>query len=318
MFTQNNEKKQKLPPIGAHVSASGGVVKAVDRAVAIEAMAMQVFSGSPRGWKRKPVAEIRMDKLYSKVQKLSFGPIVTHALYLVNLASDKPDLVEKSRKAVAYDLEFDAAVRGAGVVVHLGSHQGRGWAAVQDAVAQRLVQLINQAPAGSRLLIENSAGQNGKLSSDLSEIRWLLDTVRAELPAERHRQLGWCFDTCHAHAAGYALRPGSELLESAEAAAAAEKRGQPLQVAEQAISELKLWDDLACVHVNDSRDGFASGRDRHANLGQGQIPELDFQHFLQLKRWQDHPVPFILEVPGLDGKGPDLPNIQILKEWLGR
>jgi deoxyribonuclease-4 len=92
-------------------------------------------------------------------------------------------------------------LNGAGVVVHVGSHQGRGWEAVRDQVATAIAKILKNAPSNSTFLIENSAGQNGKIGTNLEETRWLIDQVKSP-------QLGWCLDTCHAWAAGYSLSAG--------------------------------------------------------------------------------------------------------------
>ena len=277
--------------IGAHVSASGGLGKAIERAHAIGANSAQLFSGSPRVWKRKDLRDVETQKMFSKREELSVEPIFIHSLYLVNLASDKPELLQKSFDALKYDLEFDSHIRGSGIVVHLGSHTGRGWDAVKEQVAEQITKLLDATPADSTFLIENSAGQKGKLCSDLEEIRWLFDTVQG---GER---LGWCFDTCHAHAAGYSL--------------GTEPRSLTGKLALEEIERLQLWDLLKCIHVNDSRDDFDSGRDRHANLGEGNIPTEDLEYFVNHERVV--PIPLILEVPGLDKKGPDAPNVEYLK-----
>ncbi len=278
--------------IGAHVSAAGGPHKAVERAAAIGCNCVQVFSGSPRSWRRKPIEELDIDKLTRAREQHEVSPVVTHALYLINLASENQDLIENSMQALSYDLAFDAAIGGAGVVVHLGSHQGRGWDAVQEAVLRRVASLVEQAPAEATFLIENSAGQQGKLSTELAEIRWMLDTLASP-------QVGWCFDTCHAFAAGYALgKPNGKTDE-----------GRGYVVDE--IDRLGLWDELRCVHVNDSRDPFASGRDRHANIDDGLIPAQDLAYFLNLPQIEN--LPLILEVPGIDDDGPDAENVRRLR-----
>lgn len=271
--------------IGAHVSAAGGIENTPKRAAEIGCNCLQLFSGSPRVWKKPPLERHDTDKLFSEQEKYGVSPIFTHAIYLVNLASDKPELIEKSLTTLKYDLAFDALVKGSGVIVHLGSHQGRGWTAVRDQVASHIKDIIAASPKEATFLIENSAGQKGKLCSDLGEIRWLLDEVNSD-------QLGWCFDTCHAFTAGYSL---------------AEK-------APAAITELDLWPTLKCIHVNDSRDEFDSGRDRHANLGEGNIPPADLKYFLNHE--QVKLIPLLLEVPGADKKGPDAKNVAVLKQLL--
>ncbi|HYD34589.1 MAG TPA: deoxyribonuclease IV [Vitreimonas sp.] len=281
--------------IGAHVSAAGGIDKAVERAKEIGANCVQVFSGSPRVWARPGLDKTDQQKVFSKQKELSVTPIITHAIYLTNLASDNPELLKKSIEVLKYDLRFDSYVKGSGVVVHLGSHQGRGWEPMREQVAAAIAEVLADTPADSQLLIENSAGQNGKLCSDLSEIRWLLDTVKSE-------RLGWCFDTCHAHAAGLALgKPGTQPSECRSAI--------------EAIEAQNLWSALKVIHVNDSRDAFGSGRDRHANLGDGEVNKEDFTFFLNYDAIKD--IPLILEVPGLDDEGPDAENVKRLRTLVG-
>ncbi len=286
-----------LKRIGAHVSAAGGAHLAVARAHEIGANALQIFSGSPRVWQRSPLASFDSALFCSEQEKYDVKPVFIHSIYLINLAAPAPELHTKSTTVVAYDLAYGSKINASGVVVHLGSHQGRGWEAVREQVAADLRSLLEAAPANALLLIENSAGQNGKLCSDLHEIRWLLDTVQSP-------KLGWCFDTCHAFAAGYYL--GEQRPESLPAKAHLEPHSL-----QQTIEELKLWDTLKCIHVNDSRDPFASGRDRHGNIGDGEIPSADLRRFLNVPNVQH--IPIITEVPGIEGKGPDAENIKRLQ-----
>lgn len=295
--------------VGAHVSAAGGIHKAVERASGIGCNAVQVFSASPRTWRRSDLEKIVTPEINPAQKQLNVTPIVTHAMYLVNLASENPEQLAKSRSVLEFDLQFDAKIGGAGVVVHLGSHLGRGWDAVKDQVAEQITMILDATEAESpesHFLIENSAGQNGKLSSDLAEIRWLLDTIK-------NPRLGWCMDTCHAFAAGYSL--GEKVGETT-----AENLQKNSQINNktmvEAISEHNLWNDLRVIHVNDSKDPFGSGRDRHANIGEGNIPAEDFSYFLgeAVKHLQKtdakKQIPLILEVPGQDDLGPDAINVQ--------
>ena len=283
--------------IGGHVSAAGGVDKAIERAHEIGANCVQIFSGSPRVWQRPSLESVNAEKMFAKQKELSVSLVFTHSLYLVNFASENPELVRKSTEAVSFDLRFDGKLNGAGVVVHVGSHQGRGWDAVKNQVAAGIAEVIKNTPENSRFLIENAAGQNGKIGGDLQEIRWLLDEISSP-------RLGWCLDTCHAFAAGYSL--GKEVRTDAAKPENAERH-----TILQEVDRLKLWDELWCVHVNDSRDPFGSGRDRHDNLGDGNIPKEDFEYFLNHDLINDKPL--IIEVPGIDDEGPDAENIRRLK-----
>lgn len=280
-------KKMQTKRIGAHLSTVGGVDKAVERAHGIGANALQIFSGSPRMWRRTSLDKINVEKISANREKYDVTPIFTHALYLVNLASDKPELAQKSIEALEHDLGFDSHIKGAGVVVHLGSHQGRGFDATKDLMVQRISEVLKNTPDDSTFIIENSAGQKGKIASDLTEIRWLMDQLKSD-------RVSWCFDTCHGFAAGWNLSGENSVVDT--------------------IEKLGLLDTLVCIHVNDSRDPFASGRDRHANIGEGTIPPEELEGFVNDERLKN--IPLILEVPGLEGKGPDAENINRLKKML--
>lgn len=275
--------------IGAHVSASGSLDQAITRAQQIGANCVQLFSNSPRIWQKKNLDQFDLEKFNKARIKLEIKPIFTHALYLINLASDKPELLKKSTNSLIYELKFDAFISGAGVIIHAGSHQGRGWESVKDQLIQQIKLILDQTPANSTLLIENSAGQKGKLHSDLHEIKWTLQQLAEYVKAGR---LGWCFDTCHAYAAGYHL-------------------GDQADGVIELIEKLDLWPSLKCIHVNDSRDDFGSGRDRHGNIGDGNIPQEDLKYFLNYKQVLD--IPLITEVPGIEGNGPDKENINRIK-----
>jgi deoxyribonuclease-4 len=278
--------------VGGHVSAAGGIELAIERGAAIGGNCVQVFSGSPRVWARPDINKFDSKKIAAKCTEKGIQSIITHSLYLVNLASENPELIQKSMNALAFDLAFDARVGGSGVVVHVGSHKGNGWEGCREAVRDAIAQLVKEAPEGATFLIENAASPNGKIGGKLDEIQWLIEEIDSN-------KLGWCFDTCHAFTAGYGLgktQPeGSQLPRTAEAE----------------IERLGLWESLKCVHVNDSRDPFGSGRDRHDNLGDGLIPREDMEYFLNLPKLAH--APLILEVPGIEKEGPDAENIKRLK-----
>jgi len=276
--------------IGAHLSMAQGWKKAIERMKEMGGNTIQSFSGSPLSWARKPVAQLDLHPMSIFSKEQYFGPIFIHALYLVNLATERPDLLLSSKKSLIYDMTYSAKIGGAGVVVHLGSHLGRGFEAVRAELVKSMTEIIQASPKESVFIIENSAGQNGKIASNFAEIRTLLDDLKELVP---EKQIGWCFDTCHAFANGYALH----------------------QIDEE-IDRYDLWDSLKVIHLNDSRDPFGSGRDRHANMGEGMIGKEHIQKFLQDERYFKYPL--ILEVPGFDGKGPDKKNMDIVKEMIGK
>lgn len=307
VYLSTTGRKVTMRSIGAHVSAAGGLHTVFERAAGIGCTAVQLFSGSPRVWYKKPIAEIVTDKFFSEREKYSISPVITHALYLVNLASDNTETLRKSFESLQYELRFDAAIHGSGVVVHVGSHQGRGWDATRAQIVTAIADILKVTPQESCFLIENAAGQNGKIGGNLQEVAWLLAQLEADNQWVSKGRVGWCFDTCHAHAAGYYLgthAPQAQLF-------AAEKIGREPASAVQEMTRLDLWEALKCIHVNDSRDPFGSGRDRHENIGDGLIGLEHLKAFLATQELQAKPL--ILEVPG-SGEGPDAQNVRRLSE----
>lgn len=300
-----NEKNSRS--IGAHLSTAGGLTKAVDRAVAIGANALQIFAGSPRGWKRRPINAQELQEFKKYAKENGIRDIFIHALYLTNLASDNKEIVQKSKKALIHDLKLGSFFDCSGVVVHVGSHQGRGWTTSRDQVRVLIKNIIDEANVTVPFLIENSAGQKGKVNSNLEEIRWLLDNVQRP-------QLGWCYDTCHGWAAGY---KASDLEKSIFSDKSIKKEQKDLTQSHNLwveVEQYDLWDSLRCLHINDSRDALASGRDRHDNVLAGHMDAADIQSVITQPRWKDRPL--ITEVPGYDGKGPDKKNIDTIKKIL--
>lgn len=275
--------------VGAHLSCAGGYENGLLNAERVGADTLQIFSGSPRVWARKPLNPVELEHFAKQADERDIRPLFVHALYLVNLASETKESVQKSIDVLIQELKFGKYIRSAGVIVHLGSHQGRGWEAVREEVARSIKEIITASESPTPFLIENSAGQKGKLCSDLSEIRWLLDKVNEPT-------LGWCYDTCHGWCAGYQAfgNEGNSLFDT--------------------IEKLDLWHSLGCLHANDSRDPFASGKDRHANILQGSIPKEEWTALLNEPRLAH--VPIITEVPGLDGEGPDKANVDMLRSLI--
>lgn len=278
--------------VGGHVSAAGGISKSLLREQEIGGNCVQLFSASPRSWARSPLPQKEIETFLELQKQLGIKKAVIHAMYLINLASPNAEAVKKSRSVIEYDLQIDSKIGSCGVVVHLGSHLGIGFEKVRQKLAEEIKICLHNTPDNSTFLIENSAGQKGKIASDFSEIRWLLDAVGS-------KRVGWCLDSCHAWAAGYDL---------------SQNTSSPKNIFQE-LNSLNLWDSLKVIHLNDSRDPFGSGRDRHANIGDGTIGNEVLESFVT------HPkislLPFITEVPGIDGKsGPDKENIARIKKFL--
>ena len=277
--------------IGAHLSIAGGLDKAVESIVEKGGNCLQIFSGSPRGWQMKLPSREEAKKFIDLCTVNDVKPIFIHAKYLINLGSEKKGLVSISKQSLIHDLKVAEMIKAEGVIVHLGSHLGRGFAAVKEQLIGSIDEILQASSQSVQLIIENSAGQKGKICSQLSEIGLLLKAVDS-------KSLSWCLDTCHAWAAGYTL--GKDLVNTLIQNDIVEE-----------IKRLKIIDKLVCLHFNDSRDLFGSGRDRHDNLGEGQMG------MPLLKTYVNHPylkhLPLIIETPGFNGGGPDKRNLDILR-----
>lgn len=268
------------PPLGAHVSAAGGLVRAIERGVALGCDALQVFVKNASQWRAKPVAGEEAEAFRAAHAASPIGPLVAHSAYLINLAAPDPEILAKSRAALGDELERCARFGVPALVVHPGAHLGRGEEAGLAAVAESLDAVyggLGDCP--TRTLLELTAGQGSVLGRRLGD----LEAIRAR-SGVRDR-LGVCLDTCHAFAAGYALDQAAgyeEFLAEAEAT-----------VGLAAVE---------CVHLNDSVGERGSRKDRHANLGEGRIGLGLFERLLADARLAR--VPMILETPiGEDEQG---------------
>jgi deoxyribonuclease-4 len=281
-------------PVGAHVSIAGELPKAVDRAVNMGAECIQIFSSAPQQWavpNRLP-ADIRQFNQSAKRQDIT--PIFVHANYLINLASTNQELIKKSVAAIIADFTLAKKIHAIGVVVHLGSHQGRGYQAVRQQLADLISEIINNSPQGPQFIIENSAGQKGKLSSHINEIYDLVTLLDKKLGNSRPRKIAICLDSCHLWGAGYDLTDKAYLNALVDM-----------------LADTSLLERVVLLHINDSRDPLGSGRDRHANLGEGNIGLEGLRNLVSHQKLTH--LPKIIETPGFEKQGPDANNIKILK-----
>ncbi|HET9476961.1 MAG TPA: deoxyribonuclease IV [Dehalococcoidia bacterium] len=273
--------------IGAHVKTAGGVDKAIDRAEEIGAETIQIFSGAPQAWRRKNYTEDEVAKYKKRVAETGIAPAFIHGLYLVNLASENPDLLAKSYEALVAEMNAAHLLGAEGVIFHLGSHRGAGYDACFRQVIEYCRRVVEATPDDTWLILENSAGMGGSVGSKFSE----LGTIIKECGSERVKV---CLDTQHSFAAGYDLksRDGIE------------------RVMDEFDREIGL-ERLVAVHANDSKCALAGGRDRHENIGDGHLGRDGFANIMSHAAFAE--VPFLLEVPGYEDQGPDKPNVDALK-----
>ena len=274
--------------IGAHVSTSGGVSKAVGRGHEIGCEALQIFGSSPQSWAFRDIAEAEVEAFRQNKADAGIGPVFLHAIYLVNLGTERPDVLQKGIDSLAAHLNLAGRLGAEGLIFHPGSHGGAGFEAVLPQVADGIRQALDKAPDAPCLAVENMAGMGKHIGARFEELGAILEAVDDE-------RLKVCLDTQHSFAAGYDLTTGEgieDMLGQLEAGPGAA--------------------NVVAIHANDSKRVCGSGVDRHDNIGEGFIGEEGFAVFMGHPAFRD--VPFLLEVPGFEGKGPDKRNVDILKE----
>jgi deoxyribonuclease-4 len=263
--------------IGAHVSPAGGLPKAIERGQERGCRAIQIFNQSPRMWKAGPYREEDVAAFREAMQESPIEAVMIHAVYLLNCASDDPDIRAKSLASLTNSLRAGAAIGACGVVLHPGSAKTGD---VPSAIA-RAGETIREALADSEdcpLHLENTAGAGGTLGRSIEELGALIEAGGGD------QRIGLCLDSCHLFASGYDIRTAA---------------GMDKTVAE--ISSKIGLERVGSLHLNDSQTPLSSNRDRHADIGEGELGEEGCAAFLSAPDLQG--LPCVLETPGPDRKG---------------
>jgi deoxyribonuclease-4 len=278
--------------IGGHVSGAGGIHTAIDRAEAMGADSVQVFTQSPRMWRPTNHDPANLERFKERRAEAGIGAAVCHALYLINLASPDDTIYDKSRAALANTIDVACAIDADAVVFHVGSHLGAGFEAGLDRVESALREVLERCSEKTWLCMENSAGAGGTIGRSVEELAALYERL------DRHPRLGVCLDSCHLWVSGYDVTDRDTL-----------------DLVVEALDATIGLDRLRCLHVNDAAAPLGSNRDRHANILDGELGE-------RLGVFLGHPafqgLPALLEVPGSDGHGPDADEIRKAKELHAR
>ena len=277
---------------GAHVSSSGGIWQAIDRAEAIGCNAAQVFTQSPRMWRPTNHTPEAIARFRERREEAGIESVVCHALYLVNLASPDPVIHGKSVAAMRATLEAASAIGAEGVIFHVGSHLGAGFEVGLERVVPALQELLELTTDDLWLLMENSAGAGGTIGRSTDELAAIHAAVG------HHPRLGLCLDSCHWFVSGVDVTDKTVL-----GAAVAD------------IDSRIGLDRLRCLHVNDSKAALGSNLDRHETTGAGLIGDDGLRTFLAHPAFQE--LPAILETPGPDGHGPDAAEVARLRALHG-
>lgn len=263
--------------IGAHVSTAGGLTKAVSRGEALGCSSIQIFNQSPRAWKPTAYGDEDFDAFREAMESSGVETVIIHAVYLINCATPDPELRAKSLASLTQALRIGDAIGATGVVLHPGARKDAELAPAIERAGSVIAEAIADSDS-CPVLIEQMAGHKGILGHDFDEIAGLTEA------AGGGDRVGLCLDSCHLFVSGYeigTIEAISGMLDEADA-----KVG---------------LDRLKALHINDSLVPFGSKRDRHADLGEGEIGKESLALFLSEPRFEG--LTATLETPGKDKKG---------------
>lgn len=288
--------------LGAHLPLAPGMLKALDRAEAIGASALQVFADNPTAWRRRSEPSPQLEAFRSRATALDIRPISIHASYLVNLPGPDAATYERSVAMLVAELHGASTFGARYINVHIGSHRGTGVEVGLDRLVEGIEAVFAQLPFDAAtnervtLVLENSAGGGGGLGTSLDEL--IAIAGRLETCGIDRDRVGFCLDTAHAWGAG--IDVGDPAVVDTFLAGFDDRIG---------------LDRLVLVHLNDTRSALGSRTDRHEHLAAGQIPAVGLAHVLR------HPglthAAYIIETPGMD-VGYDAINLERARAlWAG-
>ena len=249
----------------------------LERARDLGCNTVQIFSHNPRGWTVRGKDADEIQAFVEARRKFDIAPLYIHASYLINLASASLSLAEKSVNMVLQELAIADSIGAEYVVLHTGSASGEDARAARKRAIACLSDIARRGEWQAGLLLENTAGERGDITSRIEDIAEIMDRVPGRLIS------GICVDTCHAFSAGYNIckEDGMQLLSDD-------------------IIRFIGRDKTRLLHLNDAKGALGAGLDRHEHIGQGKIGIAGFRKFLKHQAFSD--IPIILETPK---KSPD-------------
>lgn len=271
--------------LGFHASISGGIHKSIERASKLNVDAFQIFLGSPRSWKHKDPESDHIKQFKENFNNSKIDKIVCHLSYLPNPSSSDETIINQTKNAITQQLNNSDKLSVSYLVMHIGSHKGKGI----DEGIKSVISMLDFAIAKNnnvKMLLETSAGSKNSVGSKFVEIGRIIDNVSD--PAK----IGVCFDTCHVFAANYDIRD-------------VEKVENTLREFDDFIG----LDKLNVLHLNDSKGPIGSAKDRHEHIGLGYIGLNGFDALLNYKKLNS--LPSIIETPINEIRG-NRENLDIL------
>ena len=280
-----------MPFLGAHMSIAGGYFKAVEAAAELKMDCVQIFTKNNNQWKAKPLSDEDVRLFHDALKQTGVHHPCAHSSYLINLASPRDELWQKSIDALVVELERAEALELLGVVIHPGSYvetsESEGLARIT-----RALDVVIQRTAGmtAEIWLETTAGQGSNLGYRFEQLQFLLENVKSR------DRLGICVDTCHIFAAGYPLIRASDYQRTM-----------------RELEETVGLESIRAFHLNDSKREFGSRVDRHEHIGDGTLGREPFRHLLRDARFEH--LPMYLETPkgDRDGKPLDSVNLGLLR-----
>ena len=273
--------------IGAHVSTAGGLDKAIERGTDLGCESIQIFNQSPRMWRPTKYGTDDFSAFREAMADSPIEAVVIHAVYLINCATKDKELRKKSLASLTHALRTGDGIGAAGVVLHPGAQAGEPHGPSMKRAAKVIAAALKDSER-CPLLLEQTAGHKGLLGRDFDETAELIDL------AGGGKRLGLCLDSCHLFVQGYDITDEAHLTE----------------VVGEADKKVGLK-RLKCLHVNDAAAPLGSCRDRHANLGKGEMGKQGLAAFLSEPRFDG--LPATLETPGPAKKGPDRKEVLAAK-----
>ncbi|MFH1644190.1 MAG: deoxyribonuclease IV [bacterium] len=276
--------------LGAHITISKGLDKAIEIGQSIGCTAIQIFTKNNKSYFAKKLTKTEIEN-FKKTQKNStIEKVVAHTSYLINICSKNPETENKSIASLKEELSRCEQLEIPYLVLHPGSHTGQGEKEGIKKIAKNLDMVLNSASGNTMILLETMAGQGTNLGYKFEQLKEIRDLCK-------HKKLiGFCFDTCHVYSAGYNI--GTE-------------KGYKKTIKE--FDEILGLKNLKAIHLNDSKTELGSRKDRHANIGNGKIPKLSFQLLMKDKRFKK--VPKILETPTDSDLKEYKEELTLLKKW---
>ena len=280
-----------MPLLGAHMSIAGGYYKAVEAAAEFGMDCVQIFTKNNNQWRAKPISDDEAERFKSAMSEYELTDSLSHASYLINLASPKPDLRKKSIEALVVEVQRADFLGIPYVVFHPGAFTTSSEQEGLDRIIDSLNQVHRQTEGlTSHPLLENTAGQGSNLGWQFEHLATLIEGV------EQPDRLGVCIDTCHAFAAGYPLADPQDYEKTI-----------------QAMESTFGLEQIRAFHLNDSKREFGSRKDRHEHIGEGEMGLEPFRNLLNDSRFAEVPMYLETEKGERDGEDYDAMNLRVLR-----